>query len=89
MDDKPAKVHSNRTEILQRLLREECEICGSTENCEVHHVRKISNLNKLGQREKPIWVKRMVARQRKTLVVCFKCHRNIHSGKPVNTKVTE
>jgi hypothetical protein len=87
--DKPPKVHNNRTEILERLLRDKCEVCGSSESCEVHHIRKIADLNKPGRREKPLWVKRMALRQRKTLVVCKECHKSIHSGKPIKQKVAE
>jgi AI2M/AI1M-like, HNH endonuclease len=31
-------------------------------------------------KQKPSWVKRMIARRRKTLVVCRKCHEEIHHG---------
>ena len=37
-------------------------------------------------KEKPRWVKAMIARQRKTLVVCRACHRAIHAGKPTRQK---
>jgi group II intron reverse transcriptase/maturase len=72
---------NKRTDILDRLLADQCEVCGHKGDCEVHHVRKMSNLHKLGQREKPEWVKRMIAMRRKTLVVCQPCHLAIHAGK--------
>jgi hypothetical protein len=78
INDQPKEVYSHRSEIIQRLLAQECELCGSENNCEVHHIRKLADLNKPGQREKPLWVKRMVMRRRKTLVVCQKCHEEIH-----------
>jgi hypothetical protein len=31
---------------------------------------------------KPLWVKRMAMRRRKTLVVCQKCHEEIHRERP-------
>jgi hypothetical protein len=34
-----------------------------------------------GRKEKPKWVKLMIAIQRKTLVVCHRCHMDIHAGK--------
>jgi hypothetical protein len=71
-------VYSGRSELLQRLLADECELCGSAEKCEVHHIRKLADLSKEGRKEKPLWVKRMAARQRKTLVVCQECHQGIH-----------
>lgn len=70
-----------RTELVKRLLADKCEICGSAKNCEVHHLRKLSDLNVDGRNAKPLWKKTMSARQRKTLVVCKSCHVAIHSGK--------
>ena len=74
---------SSRTDLVQRLQANECEICGSHENCEVHHIRKLADLKNRwrGRKEKPAWVLRMIALQRKTLVVCAKCHDAIHVGK--------
>ncbi|MCA1600805.1 MAG: maturase [Acidobacteria bacterium] len=82
LNDRPPEVYSGRSEVVQRLLGEECELCESEETCEVHHIRKLADLNKPGQKEKPDWVKRMAARHRKTLVVCRRCHEAIHYGKP-------
>jgi group II intron reverse transcriptase/maturase len=72
------------TDFIQRLQANQCELCGSEENCQVHHIRKLANLKLRwrGRRVKPEWVKRMVALQRKTLVVCHKCHVDIHAGRP-------
>jgi hypothetical protein len=36
----------------------------------------------MGRGEKPLWVKRMAARRRKTLVVCQACHEAIHRERP-------
>lgn len=73
-----------RTDLVQRLQANQCELCGSEEQCEVHHIRKLADLKKRcqGRKEKPQWVIRMVAMQRKTLVVCQSCHRAIHAGRP-------
>jgi hypothetical protein len=78
LNDKPKEVYGSRSEVVQRLLAQECELCGSTSACEVHHVRKLADLNRRGQKEKPLWVKRMATRRRKTLVVCRTCHEEIH-----------
>ncbi len=78
LNDQPKAVYGRRSELLQRLLADECELCGSTEKCEVHHIRKLADLNKEGRKEKPLWVQRMAARRRKTLVVCQRCHQGIH-----------
>jgi group II intron reverse transcriptase/maturase len=71
---------SNRSQLIERLLADQCELCGSEEEVEVHHIRKLADLNKPGRKEKPLWVKRMAAIHRKTLVVCSECHIAIHKG---------
>ena len=77
-----------RTDLITRLNASVCEMCGAQEECEVHHVRKLSDLKKrwAGRREKPDWVKRMIAMRRKTLIVCHKCHVAIHAGRPIPSK---
>ncbi|WP_182318949.1 HNH endonuclease [Wolbachia pipientis] len=74
-------IWNKRSEIEQRLLAQTCELCKSQEQIEVHHVRKLADL--LGKRntELPKWKKRMIERQRKTLVVCHECHKKIQYGK--------
>ena len=73
-----------RTELVKRLLAEKCEICGGTENIEVHHIRALKDLKVKGRHEKPMWMQIMSARRRKTLVACAKCHDDIHAGRPLN-----
>ncbi len=80
--DEPTDRIMRRTELLQRLLADKCELCGSTEDVQVHHVRKLADLKPHGQRELPLWVRVMAARRRKTLVVCGPCHQAIHAGRP-------
>ena len=57
-----------------RLKANKCEICGA-ENAEyeIHHINKLKNL-----KGKADWEKVMLARKRKTLVVCKQCHYKIH-----------
>jgi len=74
LDDEPREVFSVRSEVVQRLLAQHCELCGAKGNCQVPHVRKLADLSQPGRGEKPPWVKRMAARHRKTLVVCQECH---------------
>ena len=69
-----------RTELVSRLLVDRCELCGSTEGCEVHHIRKLADLHRHGRSKRP-WELAMIALRRKTLVVCGPCHHNIHNGK--------
>lgn len=73
---------ATRNELLDRLRAEECELCGSRENIQVHHIRALKDLHQPGRKEKPDWMKIMAARKRKTLVVCQTCHRSrIHPGR--------
>jgi hypothetical protein len=81
-DDEPREVFSVRSEVVQRLLAKRCELCGAQGNCQVHHVRKLADVNRPGRGQKPPWVKRMAARRRKTLVVCQACHEAIHHERP-------
>jgi predicted HNH restriction endonuclease len=55
---------------------------GSKDQIEVHHVRALKDLQRKGQGPRPGWVRLMAARQRKTLVVCHKCHGDIQHGRP-------
>ena len=81
IDDKIAEpIWNDRNELVQRLLAQECELCGSYENIEVHHIRKIADLKQKGRAVQPKWKEWMIARQRKTLVVCRDCHNKIHNG---------
>ena len=81
IDRQPQRYRSDRTELIKRLLADECEMCGSTEDINVHHIRALRDLNVKGQGEKPQWVQLMAARRRKTLVVCRACHMDIHAGR--------
>lgn len=78
-DRPPAVFASVRSEIVQRLLAQKCESCGTEDGpFEVHHIRRLADLDRPGRRERPLWVKRMASRRRKTLVVCARCHHDIH-----------
>jgi len=84
LTETPPKIDTDwGNELLQRLLADTCELCGSHRDCEVHHLRKLADLKRKGRREKPVWVQIIVARQCKTLVVCRPCHEAIHAGRPI------
>jgi hypothetical protein len=87
LNDRPRLVWNGRTELLERLLADTCEHCGSQEEVEVHHIRHLADLNRKGRREIPNWVKQMAARRRKTLVVCHDCHVAIHAGRSPGKKL--
>ena len=80
IEDKPYKVYGGRTELVKRLLADTCELCGSKENIEVHHIRKLADVKNKGLLNHPTWAQVMAARNRKTLVVCRECHVAIHNG---------
>src|SRR2546429_7854929 len=52
-----------RSEIIERLLHDTCDVCGSKESIEMHHIHKLADLNKEGRREKPLWMKIMISRR--------------------------
>jgi hypothetical protein len=60
----------------KRLKAQTCELCGTTESdhYEVHHINKLKNL-----KGKEPWERAMIAKRRKTLVVCRRCHNMIHN----------
>lgn len=61
-----------------RLKAHTCELCGKTDSrlYEVHHVKRLKDLD-----GKSIWERAMIARKRKTIVLCYECHHAIHDGK--------
>lgn len=70
-------IHMNSiTTFESRLKAHICELCGTTEaqHYEVHHVNKLKNL-----KGKQFWEKVMIAKRRKTIVVCRECHHKIHN----------
>lgn len=71
------RFYLGRTSLIQRLEACRCEICGA-ENVpiEIHHVRKLKDLN-----GKKFWEKFMIARRRKTLALYHKCHVDLHNGR--------
>lgn len=68
---------TGRNSLIKRLESKECEFCGNTEGpFEIHHVKKLKDL-----KGKFNWEKLMIARKRKTLVLCVSCHHKLHAGK--------
>lgn len=65
------------TSLVDRLKAGKCELCRKENtNIEIHHVRKLKNLQ-----GKSYWEAFMIARRRKTLALCRECHNKIHCGK--------
>jgi hypothetical protein len=78
ISDEIESIWSKRSEVEERLLAQKCELCGSTLKVEVHHVRKLADLD---GPNRPEWMRVMAARHRKSLVVCQSCHNQIHAGR--------
>jgi len=84
--DEPDDIVTTATQIFRlsvttfdkRLKAKTCELCGTTEsnNYEIHHINKVKNL-----KGKSHWERVMIAKRRKTLVVCVECHYAIHNQK--------
>jgi hypothetical protein len=81
-DRSPVLASSRRNELIHRLLAESCEICQTRTDLEVHHIRKLADLNRPGRPDPPSWKHLMAMRRRKTLVICRSCHEDIHAGRP-------
>jgi Type II intron maturase len=80
-DLSPIMASTKRNELIHRLLAGRCELCESTNRLEVHHLRKLADLQRHDRPDRPAWVHLMAKRRRKTLVVCRTCHQNIHTGR--------
>lgn len=67
---------NTRNSLEARLKACKCELCGAEGDgisFEIHHINKMKNL-----KGKEQWEMAMIARKRKTLVVCKECHKKIH-----------
>lgn len=73
-------IFNRRTELIQRLQADRCEICESTTDVEVHHVRKLADLVRNGRSSDSV-ARVMAARRRKTIVLCRNCHVAVHAGR--------
>lgn len=89
LNDIPPQVMLSRSELERQLLANTCELCGSRENIEVHHIRALKDLHRKGRGERPKWMMVIAARRRKTLITCRKCHHDIHAGRADGHHVRE
>jgi Reverse transcriptase (RNA-dependent DNA polymerase)/Type II intron maturase len=80
IDEVVRPIFNSRTELLQRLQADCCEICESRDGVQVHHIRKLADLQKKG-RTLDLYERVMAGRRRKTLVLCRKCHADVHAGR--------
>jgi group II intron reverse transcriptase/maturase len=73
-------ISSLRSGISDRLNAHTCEYCACTKGpFEIHHIKKLKDIIK--KKTKQPWELRMISRQRKTMVLCLKCHDLLHAGK--------
>lgn len=80
-DNLDTQIWNGRSEVVQRLLAQKCALCGAKDNIEVHHIRKLADIKQKRHEERPEWMMKMSARNRKTLVVCRQCHEKIQYGR--------
>ncbi len=67
----------SRSEVIKRLNRGQCEYCETKQGSfEVHHIRKMKDVTK----GKALWQQLMAAKNRKTLILCQRCHHQLHAG---------
>lgn len=73
----PTIIFKGRNSLIKRLTASKCEVCGiTTEDIEIHHVRKLKDLN---EKDFGNWL--MISRNRKTLALCHECHVKLHNGR--------
>lgn len=83
--DQKRIAHQPRTQLVDRLMANHCEICGSTKYIEVHHIRAMKDV----ANSEAGWQQLMSAMRRKTLVVCRSCHTKIHNGQYDSAKLSK
>jgi RNA-directed DNA polymerase len=79
---------SPRSELVKRLNTRICEYCRRSDVAlESHHVHKLKDLRKKPNLQK--WEEIMIARSRKTLVICKECHNLLHAGQLTEARYRE
>jgi hypothetical protein len=81
-DQLPQRIAYPRKELIGRLCAGRCELCKQTDEVQVHHARSLAELDAA---DPTPWVKAMIRRRRKTLVVCSDCHDRIHGTRSADT----
>ncbi|WP_367139021.1 MULTISPECIES: reverse transcriptase domain-containing protein [Streptomyces] len=85
VDRRPVWVDYPQKELITRLLADTCEICGSTGDVEVHHIRALADLARSGWPPSD-WARVMLDRRRKTVVACVSCHDRIHVARTAESR---
>jgi group II intron reverse transcriptase/maturase len=84
VDRVPKPIIYPHKELTVRLRKGRCELCEEPSKVQVHQIRKLAQLDKLGA-DQPAWAALMARKRRKTLVVCRPCHETIHDRQPAVT----
>lgn len=66
-----------RNSLANRLINNKCEICGSDDRVQIHHIKHMKDI----KNNKAEWAKKMIAINRKTIALCHKHHLEVHKGK--------
>lgn len=82
-DPVPVPVPYPRKELIHRLRKHWCELCGQGATVDVHQVASLARLGRPGPGQ-PGWAAIMAGKRRKTLVVCRSCHEVIHATPVTN-----
>ncbi len=79
----PYAIAGAKSELVTTLLTGQCQLCGREDELEAHHIRQLKDLKRRwqGKADPPAWVKSMIYRRRKTIVVCRDCHEEITFGR--------
>jgi hypothetical protein len=78
VDNGPFTFHlTSGTELHARMTANKCEYCKKEGGYfEVHHVRKLADIKEGTEK----WQRKMIERQRKTLILCIDCHKRLTAG---------
>ena len=79
-EHRSSSIWSKRSEVIERLLADKCELCGQEGPVEMHHIHKLSDVQSNHGQPVPGWKREMAMRKRKSLAVCANCHQKIHRG---------
>lgn len=79
-NNREVRIWSKRSEVVERLLADKCELCGKEGAVEMHHIRKLADIKSKNGKPVETWKREMSMRRRKSLAVCRECHHKIHKG---------
>jgi len=60
-----------------RALLSPCSVCGSKQRVEMHHVRRLKNIERRVSAISPLYT-HIISMKRKKIPLCYKCNREAH-----------